>query len=152
MSNAAIKPVQPKRIVTFKAELVAGEDKVLKLVGFDAGEGYRANRKAFHQVMAGEKYALAFPLMEWGWEREQCEAAIAEAGLPSPGKSACFFCPMRKEHEIRELAAEYPELFERALALEAKALGSGRLKNAEIKGLGGRKFAWKDLKIKKEAA
>lgn len=126
--------------------------KILKLVGFDAEEGYRANRKAFQKVMSGDKYALAFPLMEWGWNREKCDAVIAAAGLPNPGKSACYHCPMRKVHEIQSLSEEYPELFDRALALEARALSSGKLKQKEIKGLGGRKFAWRDLKIERKYA
>lgn len=116
--------------------------KVLKLVGFEAGEGYRAARKSFRDVANGEKYEIHFPLIEWGWDRAACEAVIAQAGLPSPGKSACFFCPMRKEEEIVDLEREHPELYARALALEARALDSGRV--TTIKGLGGRKRAWRD--------
>ena len=38
------------------------------------------------------------------WGRDDCVAAIARVGLPQPGKSACFFCPSSKKHEIITLA------------------------------------------------
>jgi 3'-phosphoadenosine 5'-phosphosulfate sulfotransferase (PAPS reductase)/FAD synthetase len=128
-------------------------EKILKLIGFENEEGYRANR-AFRESGDDARFELHFPLVEWGWSRETCEKVIADAGLPSPGKSACFFCPMRKEEEIEELRREYPELHARALELEARALASGNLKNPEIRGLRGRKGTWKELEelrnVKKE--
>ena len=64
--------------------------------------------------------------------------AIARAGLPQPGKSACFFCPSSKPREILELSRTHPELLQRALAMEANA------ELTSVKGLG-RSFAWADL-------
>lgn len=124
--------------------------KVVKIVGFDAGEGYRANR-TFRVDGLAERYIMAFPLIEWGWTREDCLRAIAEEQLPNPGKSACFFCPARKPDEISELLQEHPELVERALAMEQRALTSGKIKSEEIKGLGGRKTSWAALLGKKSA-
>ena len=70
--------------------------------------------------------------MEWGWTREDCVREIQEAGLPLPGKSSCFFCPSMKNEEIRHLQEHYPELFQRAIALEQNAFPN--LKT--VKGLG----------------
>jgi len=99
-----------------------------KLIGFDADEPQRA------RPIKGNRY----PLIEWGWGREECVEAIASAGVTQPGKSACFFCPSSKKKEIYELRNVYPILAARAVAME---------KNAEltsVKGLG-RSFAWGDL-------
>ncbi len=129
-------------------------------VGIDAGEAHRA------------KYAeTRYPLIEWDWGREECVEAIARAGLPQPGKSACFFCPSSKPREILELSRTHPELMARAFAIEAAAMeqdrvcgecgGSGKSEAADdnftcpvchgagvlqktVKGLG-RSFAWGDL-------
>ena len=120
-------------------------ERVLKLVGFDASEAYRANRAAREMGKDAERYELHFPLIEWGWDRARCEEVIAAAGLPSPGKSACFFCPFRKPDEIAEIQREHPELFQRALELEARALRSGRITSPEIKGLRGRRGTWAEL-------
>lgn len=99
-----------------------------RLIGFDADEPHRAI------PIKGNRY----PLIEWGWGRAECVAAIENAGLPLPGKSACFFCPSSKKHEIVWLRKEYPELAERAVAIERNA------ELTEVKGLG-RSFAWGDL-------
>jgi len=102
--------------------------KITRLIGFDADEPQRAK----------EYEGNVYPLLEWDWGRDECIEAIERVGLPLPGKSACFFCPSSKKHEILQLARQYPELAERAIAME---------KNAEltsVKGLG-RNYAWGDL-------
>lgn len=62
---------------------------------------------------------------------------IERAGLPRPGKSSCFFCPSMKKKEIQALWENYPDLFERAIALEH---GSAKT-NVSVKGLG-RDWSW----------
>jgi len=97
------------------------------LVGIDAGESHRAKHED-----------IRYPLIEWDWGREECIEAIQRAGLPQPGKSACFFCPSSKKPEIHKLKADHPDLLERALKMEANA------ELTSVKGLG-RSYAWRDL-------
>jgi len=97
-------------------------------VGFDSGESRRA------KVFEGTRY----PLIEWGWFREDCVEAIKRAGLSQPGKSSCFFCPSSKKQEVLQLRKDYPELAKRAVEMEQNAILT------EIKGLG-RNYAWADL-------
>ena len=79
------------------------------------------------------------------WGRDDCVAAIARVGLPQPGKSACFFCPSSKKHEIITLAREYPALARRAVQMERRALaGDGQAPTTTSAGLG-RGFAWEGL-------
>jgi hypothetical protein len=99
-----------------------------KLIGFDCDEPQRA------LPIKGNRY----PLIEWGWGRDECVEAIEAAGLPLPGKSACFFCPSSKKAEIKVLRRMYPDLAARAVAMEKNA------DLTEVKGLG-RSFAWGDL-------
>lgn len=84
--------------------------------------------------------------MDWGWDRGDCVQAIQSAGLPLPGKSSCFFCPSMKPREIRTLYHQYPELLERALAIEDNARPNLRT----VRGLG-RDFAWRDFILADEA-
>lgn len=109
-----------------------------RLIGFDFGEPDRAENASYAKVT----YKQRFPLMEWFWGREECKAAIERAGLPQPGKSACFFCPSSKKREILSLP---PDLLERALEIERRAMSSeyGPI-YTKVKGLG-RQFAWADL-------
>lgn len=112
---------------------------VTNCIGYDAGprdscRSYKAEGKAT------PGFTNRFPLIEWGWDRDECKRQIAAAGLPVPVKSACFHCPASKDHEITELRSVEPDLFARALRVERLATQRGL---TSVKGLG-RKFSWAD--------
>lgn len=109
--------------------------RVEKLIGYDFSE----TRRWMKAKLDDGRYTLRFPLVEWEWTRRECVAAITRAGIPLPGKSACFFCPSSKKHEIDALKREYPLLYQRALAMEDNARKSLK----KVKGLG-RSFSWRD--------
>lgn len=91
--------------------------KVRKVIGYDAGP---KDARRSH-IADDEKYEYWYPLRDWGWDRERCEAEIRRAGLPVPQKSACFFCPASKPHEIEEIVRDHPELADRICAMETAA-------------------------------
>lgn len=107
---------------------------VVKVIGYDAGERHRAARGPLED----KKMRKWFPLLEWDWAREECIEAIDRAGLPRPGKSACFYCPASTKKEVLALAKDHPDLFERAAAMEAGA------DLVTIRGLG-RRWRWREL-------
>ena len=45
-------------------------EKVIKLIGYDASEGRRAERKS--SPINEKKYQFRYPLIEWGWDRATC--------------------------------------------------------------------------------
>lgn len=104
-------------------------EKIIKFIGIDADEEHRA------KIAEDKKYTYRYPLVEWNFGRGECKNIIQKAGLPLPGKSACFFCPSSKIKEIRALKAHYPELAKRAIAIERNAI------NTRVLGLG-RGFSW----------
>lgn len=106
--------------------------KIIKLIGYDADEDHRA------KISEDKKYTYRYPLVEWGWGRDECIAAIDRMGLCQPGKSSCFFCPAMKPTEIRAMSARHPDLVQRALAME------GNAELSVISGLG-RSFSWRNL-------
>lgn len=102
---------------------------VQQAIGFDADP---RDRRRTLRVPPSDRYTYWFPLLDWGWDRERCAAEIlADAELvaiahdvgldPVPIKSACYFCPASRPHEIRWLADTHPELAERILAMESAA-------------------------------
>lgn len=107
--------------------------KVIKAIGYDAGP---ADSRRF-RYEEDSQYRYWYPLVEWGHDREQCQKIITRAGLPVPMKSACFFCPASKKHEILWLQKNHPDLLQRALHIEQKAQDS----LISVKGLG-RSFVW----------
>jgi hypothetical protein len=105
--------------------------RVTKLIGYHADEPWRAIPSP------DPKYDNRYLLIEWGMGDEECAAEITAAGLPLPGKSACFFCPNSEGEEVNLLAVNYPELADRALFMESNA------DLTDIAGLG-RSWSWKD--------
>ncbi|MFY2658636.1 phosphoadenosine phosphosulfate reductase [Achromobacter xylosoxidans] len=128
--------------------------KVVTCIGYDAGP-----RDSCRQYKAEGKespgFTNRFPLIEWGWDRERCEAEIAAAGLPVPVKSACFHCPASKKHEIVWLRRNEPEKYQRALDMEVGAKPYHDRRRAEGKraaeGLG-RRFSWATVPDEAQAA
>lgn len=113
-------------------EVWAAGAKVRRAIGFGVEEQHRA------RPSPEVKYENWFPLIEWGWDREECVRAILRHGLPVPVKSACFFCPASTKPDVQRLKLEYPNLYGRALAMERNA------DLVTIKGLG-RRWSWRSL-------
>lgn len=110
--------------------------KVLKAIGFDAGPS--DSRR--HRYPEDDRYLYWYPLVDWGYDRGRCERIIASAGLTVPIKSACFFCPASKRHEVLWLREHHPDLLERALRIEENA----QPKLTSVKGLG-RSYSWQSF-------
>ena len=108
---------------------VYGDQPVRWAIGIDAAEAHRqgAFKDCWH------------PLVEWGWDRADCVAAIERAGMPVPIKSACYFCPASTKSDVLRLRRNHPELFDRAVAMEQNAT-----KAHTVKGLG-RHWSWQEL-------
>src|SRR5262249_10279430 len=90
------------------------------------------------QRLDRDYFAYWYPLHQWGYDRRRCIEVIEKAGLPVPMKSACFFCPVSKKHEILWLREHHPDLLQRALNIEDNAQET----LTSVKGLG-RSFSWR---------
>lgn len=90
--------------------------KIQRLIGYDAGS--KDSCRGGGMLEDSATYEYVYPLREWDWNRDECIANIKEASLPVPHKSSCFFCPSMQKDEVRELAANHPELLKQALEME----------------------------------
>jgi len=96
--------------------------RIVKLIGYDCG---RADlRRSKRPPPADADFDYIYPLQLLGWNRADCVRAISAKLGPAlvPVKSACFYCPASKRWELFWLAAHHPDLLERALELEYRAL------------------------------
>lgn len=59
-----------------------------------------------------------YPLLDLGLHRSDCRRIIADAGLPVPPKSACWFCPFHDREAWRTLKRKHPDLFTEAERIE----------------------------------
>ena len=106
-------------------------EKIVKCIGFDFDEWHRIRE------FESAKYENYYPLVDWCWNRQKCVDKLKEYNFTA-SKSSCFFCPAMKKYEVLNLKNNFPEYYERALAIES---------NAELttnKGLG-RSWSWKEL-------
>jgi 3'-phosphoadenosine 5'-phosphosulfate sulfotransferase (PAPS reductase)/FAD synthetase len=62
-----------------------GIKEVMWCVGIHAGEERRAWR------VLNQRADVQFPLLNWGWDQDDCLAALDRADIPHPVKSACFY-------------------------------------------------------------
>lgn len=87
--------------------------ETIMLIGFDAGEPHRAKPSETPGI------TNRFPLIESGLDRQGCLALIRRAGVPEPMKSGCFYCPFQRKAKWVTLARQHPDLYQRAVALDA---------------------------------
>lgn len=100
-------------------------------IGFDAGEHRRVNKRGCMRKQVDQEADDEqpwYPLYAWGITREACQDIVASEGM-TVGKSACFFCPNNKKPEWDDLRANHPDLWQRALDIEAKAVANGNAIN-----------------------
>lgn len=65
--------------------------------------------------------AVRYPLYEEAIHRPECFRIIQRAGLETPIKSGCFFCPGANLAGMRRLYYDHPDLYDRCIALEDNA-------------------------------
>lgn len=100
---------------------------VVKCVGFEAGEEYRADRKkkkdAENCAEAGafklpDGELAWYPLIEHGLDLDKCVALIEREIGFVPSKSSCYFCAAMRKPEIVSLHELEPHKFFKGLVLE----------------------------------
>lgn len=84
------------------------------LIGFSADEIERTNRT--RSYWAEESY----PLIDLGLTGADCQRLIAKEGMTIPLKSSCFICPFQPPFEWQWLKLNHPDLWKKALDLEAR--------------------------------
>lgn len=61
-----------------------------------------------------------YPLLDLGLKRADCLRIVADAGLPQPPKSACWFCPYTSHEVWRQRKRNQPEVFAQAVTLDRR--------------------------------
>lgn len=95
--------------------------RVVRVIGYDDSTADNKRRIRF-EGRGGEsddgKFVYWYALQDAHWDRAECGRRIVAEGLPLPPKSACWFCPSTKPHEMIELAIQHPDLAMRVIELE----------------------------------
>ena len=91
-----------------KGERAKGRVHVTALIGISLDEATRMSPSRTPWI------TNAYPLVDLGLRRLDCLRVIREAGVPTPRKSSCVFCPYHGDEYWRTLKRDFPKEFERA--------------------------------------
>lgn len=92
-------------------KLYGTDKKTSYTIGFSSDEGKRINP---------DKKNAQYPLIDLGMTANNCRYYIQSNGYPLPLKSSCYFCPFQHPVEWNWLKNHHPDLFKKALVLEAR--------------------------------
>jgi hypothetical protein len=108
-----------------------GIDRHIHVIGYGVGEIDRAIKavesskkimdKKKKQSTKDKMRRLWFPLIDWKLNRDECKALSSKVGFCT-SKSSCYFCPSTSKSGVIKLQKTYPELYEKAIEIEAKAM------------------------------
>lgn len=89
-------------------------------IGISTDEYQRASSRKVedYEIVEYPLLTLEHRLASHGANRNDCKRIIADAGLPIPPKSSCFFCPFHKPSVFADQARTDPELFAKSVLLE----------------------------------
>ena len=96
-----------------KANGATAENPATVCIGISTDEITRVSNKR-----QGNYERPVYPLIDLGLSRMDCIGVIADAGLPVPPKSACYFCPFTRPSQWAEMRRDQPEMFWKAAELE----------------------------------
>jgi hypothetical protein len=68
----------------------------------------------------GEDIVCRFPLKELGWNKAMVRLYNAQRGVTIPDRTDCLLCPYQRIEQWYKCWRDYPEVFARGVALEAK--------------------------------
>lgn len=87
-------------------------------LGISIDEFQRARSRDPDEVYKGLWKELEYPLIDLRISRNDCQQIIANAGIPVPPPSACYFCPFHRNMEWHRLRQNKPALFWDAVKIE----------------------------------
>lgn len=91
--------------------------KYRKWIGFSLDETKRVLRKMDSQDF--KNGLIRFPLVhDIPTKRHEAIRIVEKMGWPSPPRSRCWMCPNQSDFEWNEVQTDYPELFDKAIALD----------------------------------
>ena len=100
------------------------------MIAIDAGEIHRMRDSGVDYI------ENLYPLVTQGLTRSDCRNIIRKHGWPEPEKSGCWCCPFNSLASWQQLKLKYPELYQRALALEDAARKKWNAQKSTFHGSG----------------
>jgi len=104
------------KILPIKRYIAERYQEATVLIGYTYDERHRVRDYKIKGI------SFEYPFIEDRITREQAIEIIRENGVKLPKKSACFFCPFVKKHELFRLKYEYPHLYHKLKKLHENCM------------------------------
>jgi 3'-phosphoadenosine 5'-phosphosulfate sulfotransferase (PAPS reductase)/FAD synthetase len=104
-----VRPIQKK----LKELGATAKNPIISDIGISFDESHRANFTNDRKFQVME-----YPLLDYKLTRKDCYDIILKHNFPLPEKSGCDFCMFQKRSELRKLALNDPERFEKIVKME----------------------------------
>lgn len=101
-----------------------GAERAVVGIGISMDESQRCNQELmqWHSQYAnrnlGFERRLDYPLIDLQLWRDQLLGIYEQANIPTPPKSACFYCPFSSKSRWIELKRNHPERFAKAVEMQ----------------------------------
>jgi hypothetical protein len=120
-SNWKLEPLEAeaRRLLGYKPRQRI-KKQVRCLIGISLDEAHRMKPNRLRWI------TNEWPLVDARLRRSDCLRIVAEAGLPKPERSACYFCPFHSMAEWRFLRDKHPEEFAKAVEYDKGLRNSTR--------------------------
>jgi hypothetical protein len=120
-SNWKIEPLEAeaRRLLGYKPrQRIKKQARCLIGISLDEAHRMKPNRQRW--------ITSEWPLVDARLRRSDCLKIVADAGLPKPERSACYFCPFHSIAEWRFLRDKHPEEFAKAVEYDKAIRNSTR--------------------------
>lgn len=107
--NHKLRPLQAATLRQMRKEKAPG---VIQWIGISRDEAVRMKPSRHAKI------TNRWPLIELDMERRHCLEWMEKRGFPKPPRSACFFCPFKRNREWRLLKETEPLQFQKAVMFE----------------------------------
>jgi len=125
-----------RRICTTAWKVEPITRSVRRHLGYKPGAVVKKKARAMLGISVDEAHRMkpsnhkwqtnTYPLVDARLRRSDCLKIVADAGLPAPERSACYFCPFHSAAEWKRLRDHHPKDWDKAVAYDSAIRNSTR--------------------------
>lgn len=117
-----------RRTCTERFKIRPIKRRLREILGYESGQSVTTSVRALMGISIDEAQRMkesperwitnAYPLVDLMLDRQACIGIVEAAGLPTPERSACVYCPYHSDDYWHWMKQDHPAQFARAVAFD----------------------------------